>query len=231
MAKVRWLKTNHEELYKQVDLTITYVSDSEVKTRVGLTPAEQNGKWLASVFMPKAATYISAHNAWSDPSLRTPAVSKRFRQAEKEMIEVFQVLHGMLVASPFVTDEDLERMEMPARNDGERHPSKKAGRAPGFRFEQLDGHRVQIDFHDVESESKRGKPDGQHGIEMKIGVFKENRKVTIAELTESVFDTNPPYIFEGTDTQQGDFLMVCGRWENTRGEKGPWSEVFVIVIP
>ena len=34
------------------------------------------------------------------------------------MIEAFETLHGILVASPFVTNEDLACVDMPTRHEG-----------------------------------------------------------------------------------------------------------------
>ena len=45
MNKVtRWLKRNHEEPREQIARSIAYLPDSEVKTRLGFTAAEQYGK-------------------------------------------------------------------------------------------------------------------------------------------------------------------------------------------
>ena len=214
-----------------VQRLINYITDTANRERMDFGATTKTGKWFTDVYLPAVAAYLPVYDAWLDPAQRGPAKQGALEVQEEIVRPLTRELYTHGLKNNFsVTRTDLINMSLPVPS-GERHDSPVAKRAPGFRFEQLDGHRVEVDFFDVESASKRGKPAGQHGIEFKLIVLKEKREVTIAELIVSVFDTNPPYIFEGTDEQQGDYLMICGRWENTRGEKGPWSEIFVAVIP
>jgi hypothetical protein len=47
----------------------------------------------------------------------------------------------------------------------------------------------------------------------------------------SEFDTHSPYIFQFDLPDAGKRLYVCARWENTRGQKGPWSVIKNAIIP
>ena len=226
-----WLPASHEKLHEMIQLLVNYIMDTANRERMDFGATTRNGKFLTEQFVPEVAAYLPVYDAWKDPAQRTHVKQVALEKAEEKLRAVTRKLYMNCIKNSLsVTETDLAAMSLPVPS-GERHHSPVARRAPGFRFEQLDGHRVEVDFFDIESENKRGKPAGQHGIEFKLIVLKEKREVTIAEMNESVFDTNPPYIFEGTDGQQGDYLMICGRWENTRGEKGPWSEIFVAVIP
>jgi hypothetical protein len=46
-----------------------------------------------------------------------------------------------------------------------------------------------------------------------------------------VFDTNSPLDIEFTEEDRGKVVWFAVRWENTRGEKGPWSEIYFAIIP
>jgi hypothetical protein len=86
-------------------------------------------------------------------------------------------------------------------------------------------------FRDITREHKRGKATGQHGVEILSGKFPEQRVVAREELTTSAFDTRSPYTFEFPSTDTGTYLYLCLRWENSRGEKGPWSKIHRVTIP
>jgi hypothetical protein len=88
---------------------------------------------------------------------------------------------------------------------------------------------VEIHFRDAESEHK-AKPTGVHGAEIAWAIL-DTPTTDWALLTHSSFDTHTPFrlSFEGPD--RGKTLFFALRWENTRGEKGPWSEIQSAIIP
>ena len=231
MSKVtRWLKTTHEGLREQVDTTVAYLSDSEVKTRAGFTPAEQYGKWLVEVFMTTAASYIAAYNAWKNPATCTTGITEAFKAAEGEMINVFETLHNILVASPFITNVDLVNMEMPARREGPKNDSPVETHEPGIEVDTSRIRTVRFKFHDIAT-GRRGKPPGQQGAEARYLVVDAYREVEIEELVHSAFSTRSPLTLEFLESQLGKILIFVLRWENKRGEKGPFSAIAWVMIP
>jgi hypothetical protein len=51
------------------------------------------------------------------------------------------------------------------------------------------------------------------------------------ELTHSNVDTNSPFTLSFENDQRGKTVYFALRWENTRGEKGPWSGIASAIIP
>jgi hypothetical protein len=51
------------------------------------------------------------------------------------------------------------------------------------------------------------------------------------ELIHSSFDTHTPLRLTFDGTERGKTVYFALRWENTRGEKGPWSEIMSAIIP
>jgi hypothetical protein len=47
----------------------------------------------------------------------------------------------------------------------------------------------------------------------------------------SVFSTRSPYVFTFDENMRGKTVYFCLRWENTRGQKGPWSAIYSAIIP
>ncbi|MDR1865854.1 MAG: hypothetical protein LBR08_09835 [Bacteroidales bacterium] len=50
-------------------------------------------------------------------------------------------------------------------------------------------------------------------------------------LIHLTFRTRSPCTFRFDLSDAGKRCYFCLRWENTRGEKGPWSEIISAVVP
>ncbi|MDR1339327.1 MAG: hypothetical protein LBK58_04670 [Prevotellaceae bacterium] len=48
---------------------------------------------------------------------------------------------------------------------------------------------------------------------------------------EYATDTHSPFELAFDESERGKMVYICLRGENTRGEKGPWSEIVKAVIP
>jgi hypothetical protein len=88
---------------------------------------------------------------------------------------------------------------------------------------------LTVDFRDHESLS-RGKPHGIHGVEIRWAIL-DHQPQDVNELIHSEFDTHSPFTLEFKENERGQTVWFCLRWENTRGEKGPWSEFISAIIP
>jgi hypothetical protein len=88
---------------------------------------------------------------------------------------------------------------------------------------------LTIHFHDHGSE-KKAKPKGVHGAEAAWEIL-DTPPTDWSQLTHSVFDTNSPLVLTFNGDQRGKTLYFAMRWENTRGEKGPWSDIMSAIIP
>jgi hypothetical protein len=73
------------------------------------------------------------------------------------------------------------------------------------------------------------KPDGVHGWEI-LYVVSTQKAMHRDEMTKSTFVTHNPAVLQFDDHQLGMILSFTIRYENTRGVKGPWSEIYYIII-
>jgi hypothetical protein len=53
----------------------------------------------------------------------------------------------------------------------------------------------------------------------------------VEDLKNSAFDTASPYTFTFDESDRGKALYICPRWENSKGEKGPWGEIGKAIVP
>jgi hypothetical protein len=88
---------------------------------------------------------------------------------------------------------------------------------------------VKIFFQDIDSTHK-AKPKGQHGAQIRWMILTSPPE-NVDDLIHSAFDTNSPFTLEFGEADRGKTVYFCLRWENTRGEKGPWSEIVKAIIP
>ncbi|MDR3133326.1 MAG: hypothetical protein LBU42_04805, partial [Prevotellaceae bacterium] len=182
---------------------------------------------------PAFNDYSSAYVGWISPADRTQVVIDRLERAEAAFTPLYRQLYtGMLRNSLVVTNTDLLEMGLPKRPSGERTPAPVATTSPASKVNTGTQRRVIIYFSDQHNneETSREKPPGQHGAEIRWAVL-EVAPVDISALTHSSFDTRSPFTldFEGHDRGKHLYYSLC--WENTRGEKGPYSPIVEVVIP
>jgi hypothetical protein len=222
-ASKDWLKQGHEELYDQATVTFLYLGDMSNRIRIGLGSETIQGKWYDTKFVPSYFDFQTAFEDWRDPSQRSPLKIETLNDRENEFRPIYRQLYtSFLKSSPFVTDEDLISMDMPPRHVGS-HPSPVAKKAPEY-YDDTSVHR-QLGLY-----IKGAKPEGQHGVEVRWAILDEP-PTTVEELIHSSFITHSPLILTFDENQRGKKVYFCLRWENTRGEKGPWSDIFNAIIP
>jgi hypothetical protein len=223
-----WISKSHEGRHNQAKQTMTYLSQSSNLTRMGLTGFQG---WITNTLQAVYGAFTAAFESWRNPAERTPVKTAALKTAENAFIPVYRHLYnGILKDNPLVTDADLVAMGLPERGDGERHPAPVPETSPAATAKTPEAGIVEIHFRDSSVDnSSRAKPFGVHGAE--IGwVVSDTPPVNWSQLVHSSFDTASPFrlSFEGED--RGRRLYFALRWENTRGQKGPWSDIQDAII-
>jgi hypothetical protein len=223
-----WLPRNHEALFDQANQTFNYLLLPANRDRMGFASTTPQGQWL-NAQLPNRVAYTAAYNNWFDPSERTPNKTIKLTEAEEAFKPMYRELYtGFLKNNPLVTDEDLNSMGLPQRSTGGRHPAPIATTVPWTKAITALLRHVSFDYGG--SETSKAKPAGQHGMEL-IWEIAPEKPHSIHGLTHSAFDTHTPITLEFEEEERGKTLWYAVRWENTRGEKGPWSEIMSVVIP
>jgi hypothetical protein len=200
--------------------------------RFGMGETTPLGIWYHTKFTPEGYNpFVSKFTVWVDPATRTRIISTDMTTVEKVLTKYYRELHAILKSNPLVTDTDLIAMGFHARPAGGRTPAPVATQPPAFELSPLSDHRLQIHYYAFGTDSrKRGKPDGQHGVEIRW-IFSDTPIGDANDLSNTVFDTSTPAIlpFSGHDHGRSIYLTLC--WENTRGQKGPWSPIIQTYVP
>jgi hypothetical protein len=130
--------------------------------------------------------------------------------------------------NPVISDADREQMRITVY-DKTKTPIPPPSTIPEAEIDSSVIRQLTIHFKDNGSE-RRGKPLGVHGVEI-VWDMTETTPAKIEEFRNSVFDTRSPYTFSFDESQRGKKVFLCLRWENAKGEKGPWSEIYNAIIP
>jgi hypothetical protein len=89
--------------------------------------------------------------------------------------------------------------------------------------------RLSLHYKDS-NRTTRAKPDGMHGIEIRWAI-RDLPPTVMDDLMHSEFSTRTPYTFVFDEDRRGKTIWLRLRWENNRGVKGPWSELYSAIIP
>jgi hypothetical protein len=165
-----------------------------------------------------------------DPATRTKGVVEEKNEARDDLKHaVRQLVKRYLNNNPAVTNKDRDDLGLPIYKSG-RTPSPIAVSYPSFDIDSGTIRRLLVDFYDQGSKTSKAKPAGQHGAEIRW-VISDTPIVDVTELIHSSFDTRTPFTLEFQGHERGKTVYFCLCWENTRGQKGPWSEIQSAIIP
>jgi hypothetical protein len=187
-----------------------------------------DGQWFNGELLPKKVLWVAAYNVYLPPVTRTPLITFTKTNARKEYEKPLRLLVKGLESNPRVSDDDRRSMGIVISSSTKKsNPSPTT--YPLFTVDSSTIRLLKIIFRDNESSSK-AKPHGVHGVEIRWSIL-ETAPTTVNDLTTSSFDTRSPFTLEFENNQRGKTVWFCLRWENTKGEKGPWSEIGSAIIP
>ncbi|MDR1680911.1 MAG: hypothetical protein LBS12_03915 [Prevotellaceae bacterium] len=225
-----WMGQTHEKLYRQSAQTVTYLSVTENRNRMGFTADTPLGDWFDTAIKPIHTALKAAFETWQNDSTRTTTMTTVLYGAEAAFTPLYRQLYRILKSSPLVHNDDLVAMGLPSRPTGGRHPAPVATTAPVCEPDTSVIRCVTLHYFRSGGTHRKGKPAGQHGVEIRWAIL-DTQPVDIAELVHSSFDTKTPFTLEFEGHDRGKMLYFAMRWENTTGAKGPWSEIMTAVIP
>jgi hypothetical protein len=173
--------------------------------------------------------YENAYNISQNPNRGKADVKAKNDARNKLKKSVRQFVKEYLEYNSVISDTEREQMGLPVHKTT-RTPSPIAKDAPDSDVDTSVLGRVTIHFFEQGSNHKKGKPDGQHGAEI-CWIVSDVPLTKWSDLTHSAIDTNSPFTLEFENDQRGKTVYFALRWENTRGEKGPWSNIQNAIIP
>ncbi|MDR0769141.1 MAG: hypothetical protein LBE71_04475 [Dysgonamonadaceae bacterium] len=139
-----------------------------------------------------------------------------------------QYVKEYLEYNHLISDDDRERMGLPV-HDKKPTPVPTPTTTVEMDAKAASPGVIKIAYQDSAS-GKKAKPHGVHGAEFNWAIL-DHVPTDWTELIHSSFSTHSPAVLSFEGHQRGQTFYFASRWENTRGEKGPWSEIQSVIIP
>jgi hypothetical protein len=229
MEKKRWFPEPREAQYNLIRTTTTFMADAANRAAIGYAADTPNGAWYDTILTPNRVRYDATYQLWANIATRTKPVIDDLRDAEKAFFPLYRLFYAGVKASPLVSNACLEAMGFPPRPTGEhkRHPVDRlflnlSAMPMGFLV-------LRLSFENRDTGSSV-KPDYLTGAVIYYMV--SDTPVTNPDLlTSSRLATRSPYLLAFDASQCGKTVYLAARWQNRRGELGPWSNIVAAVIP
>jgi hypothetical protein len=216
-----YIPTKEKDFHDWQSYSLKYVQTN--KSRFGVTDA------ALTPVLAKQTLYEAKYLVSENPATRTSASILARQEARADFEEVLRPFYkSSIIYNQLVTDEDRRLMGVTV-HDTKPTPVKPPHTVPEISLDAPAPAVIEIHFRDHE-ETGRAKPYGVHGAEIAWGVLEE-KPDNWSDLPHSSFATHSPYrhTLDGKDRGKKFFFAV--RWENTRGEKGPWTEIQETIVP
>jgi hypothetical protein len=186
---------------------------------------------VASALDPLIQDFDSALSVSENPETRTSASIRKRDRTRAELEKVFRpFVQGQLENNRSVTPDDLTAMGLPV-HDHHPTPAPDPDDSPDLSVSTPLPGVIEVKFS---GKGQRGhaKPKGVTAMELCTKVTDSQTPPSDwSELDHSDLATRSPLrkVFSGHE--RGKWLHLAGRWINTRGVKGPWSEILSVIIP
>jgi hypothetical protein len=170
---------------------------------------------------------IAAHTKASDRDTRTKLdVANRILAIKTAQKTIRKIIAYYVVDNPNATIVDYEALNIPRPGPYPHLPPPK--QAPGIGHITSEYLSVTIPFFDAQTR-KLAKPEGVQAIEAYYKLGGDPPK-GISEMIKLKNSTASPMHVQFEPDKELEILYLVFRWIGTRGDFGPWSEIYKIVI-
>jgi hypothetical protein len=173
--------------------------------------------------------FNAAADKSENPETRTASAIRHRNETRATFEKVLRpFIQGHLIHNSLVTEHDLIKMGLPV-HDHTPTPSPVPDQSPYIQIYMPSPAVLEIKFGGKD-ERRHGKPFGMHGIEVHW-ILSETPPNKWSELTQIEFITRSPLRLSFEADKRGMQFYIAARWQNTRGVKGPWTEIINAIVP
>ncbi|RRJ96449.1 hypothetical protein Ga0100231_021545 [Opitutaceae bacterium TAV4] len=195
-------------------------------TRIGIPAAKM------TTFESLQGLWIDAFQLASQPSTRTPLAIEQKKHARDDYeAHIRALVRQYITHNDATTDDDRVSLGLPIPKTT-RTPVPVPADSPAFEVGISHLREIHIYYHPTGAKPAGAKPYGVHGAECCWAIRDTPPTDDIeTDLPYSRFDTHSPLILPFKEGQRGKTVYFALRWENTRGDKGPWGDIGSAIIP
>jgi hypothetical protein len=182
----------------------------------------------------KVTTLTARYDAWHSAyeatiAPHTSVQTEAKNDARKEAEAFVRPFVAQYLKFDPVTNEDRTAMNLHNRDTLPSTIGVPATRPVITDLKPLGGFQVSIAFRDEPTPDSRAIPYGMNGCLLNYAVGAAKTE-DYAALATTKLMTKSPWTLGLTPEAEGRFLSCATRWQNEKGELGPWSEVQHVVI-
>lgn len=199
------------ELNTYFAIAVPYVTSNA--TRLNVSAAN------VTLATSQLGTWNTVYPLTQNPDTATTTANDNKNVAREALMGTLRAIYADIPASA-LTAQDRNTLNLTERSTS-RTPSPVPTTKPAGTVDTSKRLQHTINFYDSEG-TGIAKPEGVRGCQiwLKIGSPAASPK----ELSFIATDTKTPYTHEFEGADAGKMVYYWLRWENTRGETGPWSE-------
>jgi hypothetical protein len=174
------------------------------------------------------SSFEDAYSTYENPNHGKVDVLRKneTRNVFKKALRNFN--NSYLIYNPKVSDEDKKEMGLPL-HDKTPTPIPTPSTHPIIKVERSQNHdEVILHLRDSKS-GRRAKPNGVIGAVV-YWLVSDTPIVDPEELKRSELVTRYTHIQQFPTSERGRNVYFAARWQNAKGEKGPWSDIVVADI-
>ncbi|MDR2632218.1 MAG: hypothetical protein LBC51_01155 [Treponema sp.] len=191
------------------------------KEKWGIPEAEVTGVKTA------LSDFTSLYEQARSPG-RTSVIVEEKNTAKALLKAKIRAMVGFRLKNPLITNAQRKELGLHVA-DKTRSPKPRPSTYPRYSIIQNGAGMLGIIYQ--EGDGRKGsKPPEAAGVRIHYGVFDQAPSVQ-EELPASVFATRWPCIITFRETDRGKRAYIALKWENAKGEDGPWSEIASEIIP
>ena len=219
MFKKNFIPRKDSELVAWSDNFCHTVSDNATKWEI---PADE-----VTALKTANVSFASIH-LQADSPIRDSVIVKEKNAARKALVNKIRTMTRFRLQNPIITDADRTRLGITVRDVDPTNIPVPATR-PSLDVRVVYFRRLEVRFQDMDSES-RAKPYGINGAVINYAVL-DAQPAGPDALARSVLATRTPHMLEFTEEERGKTVYIAIRWQNEKGQKGPWSEIESAIVP
>ncbi len=207
------------DLNNYYQVVVPYVTTNAVRLKISQDAVTA----LNSNFSAWNTVYPASQNV----ATRTKTITDSKNLANENMMSTLRTIFDDIPES-VLTLEDRNTLNLQQRSTT-RTASAVPTTKPVVQVDTSKHLEHTVSFSDEATPNSTAKPDGVRGCQiwMKLG----SPAADPSELQYVATDTASPYVNHFMGVNAGKPVYYWLRWENTRGETGPWSDAVMATIP
>ncbi|MDR1103417.1 MAG: hypothetical protein LBL42_06625 [Tannerella sp.] len=229
MTSRKWFPDAREARHAMITKTAAFMAVENNRTAIGFASQTPYGMWYDTDYVPPQTAYLSAYQTWDNPATGTQLAFDNLKDAEKAFFPVYREFYGMVKSSVLVSDASLEAMDFPPRPAGGHTPHPVDKYFIDLIVKPLGNLVLSVAFVNRDT-GKSIIPYFLTGAVIYYAVS-DTPVTNQNDLTFSRLASRSPFELIFSPEDRGKTVYLAARWQNRRGELGPWSEIVEVIIP